>query len=559
MDRAEIGGDDSCECDAGASSSWSFRRRSHAGPPHARTAIRSALDHRGVAPRWRKPDPSRRGAGIAPAHAGSQAEKPRHRPEGLPRRGRGRRRPPVGLKTPEGGAIVAATPLEGWCASMPRKRSAFEKSTLRLGSEQANAIRPSSEGGAATVSLLVYHRDGVTVAPLHDGRPLTLGREPPADVVIDDRSLSRQHARFDLADGELTVHDLGSTNGTQVNGKRADHAILRPGDTVTVGSILVSPHLRAALAPAPHGLGSHDDFRSWLDREVTVARHFGDELALVMASMVDGEQVLHWFGGVEQNLRPVDRVAVYSASIVELLMPRMNVEAAVGWIRAAPTGGRALRHRCVTSVRAQRRRASRCLPHRAGSNRCRTMRRRRPGGRVAAATFRRGGCRGTGGGGRGDAACVRAGRARRRLAHLGVVGGGDRLGEGDRRASNPRWGTTARRADDLRQLRRHSAPIGGEHAVRPRAGRVHRRYRAPPGVLRARRTAARCCSTKSASCRLTRRPRCCASCENKQFDPRGSSRPGDRGRRARHRRDASRPAKRRVAERHLSRRPATTG
>jgi pSer/pThr/pTyr-binding forkhead associated (FHA) protein len=61
------------------------------------------------------------------------------------------------------------------------------------------------------------------------------GRNPEAAIFLDDVTVSRHHARFSVSEGLLTVEDLGSTNGTYVNGRRVDRAGLDPGDEVIVG------------------------------------------------------------------------------------------------------------------------------------------------------------------------------------------------------------------------------------------------------------------------------------------------------------------------------------
>ena len=66
-------------------------------------------------------------------------------------------------------------------------------------------------------SLLLYHRDGVKVVPLGKGASVVVGRSYPSDAVVEDRSLSRQHARFSADEGGVTIEDLESTNGTWVN------------------------------------------------------------------------------------------------------------------------------------------------------------------------------------------------------------------------------------------------------------------------------------------------------------------------------------------------------
>jgi predicted component of type VI protein secretion system len=67
---------------------------------------------------------------------------------------------------------------------------------------------------------------------------LTIGRDPVSDVVLNDPEVSRQHARFSQTDTGYQVQDLGSTNGTFVNGQRleAEPVDLQPGFTISMGS-----------------------------------------------------------------------------------------------------------------------------------------------------------------------------------------------------------------------------------------------------------------------------------------------------------------------------------
>ena len=70
------------------------------------------------------------------------------------------------------------------------------------------------------------------------GTVKTIGRTARADFIVDAALISRIHCRLtaDKSD-QLVVEDLGSTNGTLVNGKRVDRVVLRPGDLLTVGRI----------------------------------------------------------------------------------------------------------------------------------------------------------------------------------------------------------------------------------------------------------------------------------------------------------------------------------
>lgn len=69
---------------------------------------------------------------------------------------------------------------------------------------------------------------------LSDGRN-EAGRNVEAILFLDDITVSRHHAAFLSEDGRLWLEDLGSTNGTYVNGKRAERAELFPGDEVIIG------------------------------------------------------------------------------------------------------------------------------------------------------------------------------------------------------------------------------------------------------------------------------------------------------------------------------------
>jgi len=61
------------------------------------------------------------------------------------------------------------------------------------------------------------------------------GRNTAAAVFLDDITVSRHHAAFRVAEGRLLLEDLGSTNGTYVNGERVEEAELSPGDEVIIG------------------------------------------------------------------------------------------------------------------------------------------------------------------------------------------------------------------------------------------------------------------------------------------------------------------------------------
>ena len=78
----------------------------------------------------------------------------------------------------------------------------------------------------------------------------TMGRAPRADFVVDAALVSRVHCRFTLRDtNELELEDLGSTNGTFVNGEKVTRATLSDGDKLTIGRVLFVVNSEANRPP----------------------------------------------------------------------------------------------------------------------------------------------------------------------------------------------------------------------------------------------------------------------------------------------------------------------
>jgi Protein of unknown function (DUF3662)/FHA domain len=63
----------------------------------------------------------------------------------------------------------------------------------------------------------------------------SIGRSKECDVTLDDGSVSRRHAEVHVENGQAWILDLGSTNGTEVNGARAQRTQLEDGDRIVIG------------------------------------------------------------------------------------------------------------------------------------------------------------------------------------------------------------------------------------------------------------------------------------------------------------------------------------
>ena len=65
-----------------------------------------------------------------------------------------------------------------------------------------------------------------------------VGRNPACDVTLDHGSISRQHCLMQITDRGVHVKDLGTTNGTKVNGVNVTESFVNPGDQLTMGHLV---------------------------------------------------------------------------------------------------------------------------------------------------------------------------------------------------------------------------------------------------------------------------------------------------------------------------------
>jgi len=131
------------------------------------------------------------------------------------------------------------------------------------------------------------------------GTELTVGRAADCGLLLAGRDVSRHHARFQRSNGSVFVEDLGSANGTRVNGERLQgRRRIRPGDLVQIGgfdlavdgvaaegseagTVPAPPPLPGAAAPRPPAAGPTPTFRA-----AEPARHWSRPLALLAAVAV---------------------------------------------------------------------------------------------------------------------------------------------------------------------------------------------------------------------------------------------------------------------------------
>ncbi len=113
--------------------------------------------------------------------------------------------------------------------------------------------RPSPELAEKLHLTVAHHPDPSFLAAsrvLDSSRALMLGRTPRCCLpgVLSDARVSREHARIDVSTRAVEVTDLGSRNGTWVNGERVERTTLAHGDVLRVGDVLLLVH-RSTKAP----------------------------------------------------------------------------------------------------------------------------------------------------------------------------------------------------------------------------------------------------------------------------------------------------------------------
>lgn len=105
-------------------------------------------------------------------------------------------------------------------------------------------VMPDVESTAFAMLVVKRGPNAGSRFPLHQA-VASAGRDPRSDIFLDEVTVSRRHAEFRSEHGELRVVDIGSLNGTYVNGQPIDSAVLIDGDEIQMGKfrlvLLIEP------------------------------------------------------------------------------------------------------------------------------------------------------------------------------------------------------------------------------------------------------------------------------------------------------------------------------
>jgi hypothetical protein len=182
--------------------------------------------------------------------------------------------------------------------------------------------------------------------PLLDSGELVIGRSSELEMVLAEDMVSRKHAKLSLGDGTITISDLGSTNGTFVNGEKVERAQLKEGDRILIGTSILKlishaktgdaadaraaqQHLERTAAAQEPRPGGRSGVQGRLDEVPLV-----DVLQLLSTSKKTGAIVIRGYRQGRVHLRGGKAVA--AAIDTDLtLSPKKALLRMVGWTQGA--------------------------------------------------------------------------------------------------------------------------------------------------------------------------------------------------------------------------------
>jgi adenylate cyclase len=109
---------------------------------------------------------------------------------------------------------------------------------------QSSASSPTAQSDLTYT--LVFTEGGVERRHTLAEGANVVGRSPTCDLVLNDSSVSRWHVRLAVGEGRCVVKDIGSRNGTFLNGDQIEEAALRDGDHLVLGQVSLTVHLAVA-------------------------------------------------------------------------------------------------------------------------------------------------------------------------------------------------------------------------------------------------------------------------------------------------------------------------
>ena len=185
---------------------------------------------------------------------------------------------------------------------------------------------------------------GTRIIPLGDGAEVTFGRTRVSTVPLDSERVSRLHAKISRAGARVVVEDLGSRNGTRLNGARIEGPTeVKSGDQVEIGPATVVVSVTSPIGARPRlGSGATLDerLRAEADRGLRYQRSFGLLMMRLSGPLAAVDAAVE---RLARQMRAMDTIAEYGPDEIAILLPESSEEllraAAEQLVREARSGG----------------------------------------------------------------------------------------------------------------------------------------------------------------------------------------------------------------------------
>ena len=185
--------------------------------------------------------------------------------------------------------------------------------------------RPPDEHPA---HLIVFHNGSSSLFPLPPAGELLIGRGENAELRIAHSSVSRAHARLTVDNGRVRLADLGSHNGTRVNGIRiASEQELAAGDVVSLGPVTLVLE-RESGGVARRSIAERSQLRERIGEEVARAIRFARPLTLVAIDLRRPVAPAKLADAVLPRLEPVNIIGLASPSELVIVLPELAIDGA---------------------------------------------------------------------------------------------------------------------------------------------------------------------------------------------------------------------------------------
>jgi two-component system, cell cycle response regulator len=186
-----------------------------------------------------------------------------------------------------------------------RRRRTLSGDTIKLNVDDVRESIARAQGKKAALVVL-QGSDGDIGTHVVVDRTITLGRDPSVELPLHDEGISRRHCRVLRREDKFIIEDLGSTNGTLLNGEAiaAEAALLAPGDRIYLGACVVKFTYADSLEVGYHaqmdsligtddltGLIAKRRFDAAYQRAVENARVQGEKLAVMMLDLDGLKQI----------------------------------------------------------------------------------------------------------------------------------------------------------------------------------------------------------------------------------------------------------------------------